>query len=154
MVLSPLSTRARAVAVGGLLLTLFLAALDSTVVGTAMPRILSEFGGLERYTWVTTAYLLSSTVTVPLAGKLSDLYGRKPLLLIGAGFFVLTSALCGVAADLTQLIAFRALQGIGGGVVTAAVFAAVPELFSPTARARLVGLFTGTYGLASIVGPL
>ncbi|HEY3081488.1 MAG TPA: MFS transporter [Chloroflexota bacterium] len=151
---STLGGPARAVAVGGLLLTLLLAALDSTVVGTATPRILAELGGLERYTWVTTAYLLTSTVAVPLAGKLSDLYGRKPLLLIGAGFFVLTSALCGVAADLTQLIAFRALQGIGGGVVTAAVFAAVPELFSPTARARLVGLFTGTYGLASIVGPL
>lgn len=145
---------ARAAAVGGLLLTLLLAALDSTVVGTAMPRILGELGGLDRYTWVTTAYLLASTVTVPVAGKLSDLYGRKRLLLVGVAWFVLASVLCALAADLTALIALRALQGVGGGFVTAAVFAAVPELFSPAARARLVGLFTGTYGLASIVGPL
>jgi EmrB/QacA subfamily drug resistance transporter len=144
----------RALAVGGLLITLLLAALDATVVGTAMPRILAELGGLDRYTWVTTAYLLASTVTVPVAGKLSDLYGRKRVLLLGVVVFVVTSVLCGLAADLGQLIAFRALQGIGGGTVTAAVFAAVPELFSPAARARLVGLFTGTYGLASIVGPL
>src|SRR4051794_9969206 len=108
-----LSARARAVAVGGLLLTLLLAALDSTVVGTAMPRILEDLGGLQRYTWVTTAFLLASTVTVPLAGKLSDVRGRKPVLLAGGVFFVLTSALCGIAMDLTQLIAFRALQGIG-----------------------------------------
>src|SRR5579871_2831033 len=151
---SPFGGPARAVAVGGLLLTLLLPALDSTIVATAMPRILRELGGLERYAWVTVAYLLTSTVTVPLAGKLSDLYGRKPLLLIGSGVFVLASLLCGFAGNLTALIIFRALQGIGGGTVTAAVFAAVPELFSPTARARLVGLFTGTYGLASIVGPL
>ena len=148
------SSGRRALAVGGLLLTLLLAALDSTIVGTAMPRILAELGGLDRYTWVTTAYLLTSTVTVPVAGKLSDLYGRRRVLLVGVAGFVTTSVLCGLAADLGQLIAFRALQGIGGGAVTAAVFAAVPELFSPAARARLVGLFTGTYGLASIVGPL
>src|SRR5438270_7204563 len=98
-----LSSRGRAVAVGSLLLTLLLAALDSTVVGTAMPRILSEFGGLQRYTWVTTAFLLASTVTVPLAGKVSDIRGRKPVLLIGGVFFLITSALCGVASDLTQL---------------------------------------------------
>src|SRR5262245_47267460 len=144
----------RVAAVGGLLLTLLLAALDSTVVGTAMPRILAELGGLDRYTWVTTAYLLASTVTVPVAGKLSDLYGRKRLLLAGVAWFVTASVLCAVATDLVGLIALRALQGIGGGVVTAAVFAAVPELFSPAARARLVGLFTGTYGLASIAGPI
>jgi EmrB/QacA subfamily drug resistance transporter len=154
MARSELGGPARAAAVVGLLVTLLLAALDSTVVGTAMPRILAELGGLDRYTWVTTAYLLASTVTVPVAGKLSDLYGRKRVLLIGVGAFVATSALCGAASDLGQLIAFRALQGIGGGIVTAAVFAAVPELFSPAARARLVGLFTGTYGLAAIVGPL
>src|SRR2546426_10854229 len=123
MARSELGGPARAAAVVGLLVTLLLAALDSTVVGTAMPRILAELGGLDRYTWVTTAYLLASTVTVPVAGKLSDLYGRKRVLLIGVGAFVATSALCGAASDLGQLIAFRALQGIGGGIVTAAVFA-------------------------------
>src|SRR5438445_8071973 len=121
MARSELGGPARAAAVVGLLVTLLLAALDSTVVGTAMPRILAELGGLDRYTWVTTAYLLASTVTVPVAGKLSDLFGRKRLLLVGVAAFVLTSVLCGLAADLAQLIGFRALQGIGGGIVTAAV---------------------------------
>src|SRR5437588_10204551 len=97
----------RAAAVGGLLLTLLLAALDSTVVGTAMPRILAELGGLDRYTWVTTAYLLASTVTVPVAGKLSDLYGRKRLLLVGVAGFVGASVLCALAPGLVELIAFR-----------------------------------------------
>src|SRR3954464_5646862 len=96
-----LGATARAGAVGGLRLNLFLAALDGTVVGTAMPRILRELGGLERYTWVTVAYLLTGTVTVPLAGKLSDVAGRKPLLLAGAALFVLASVLCGLATDLT-----------------------------------------------------
>jgi EmrB/QacA subfamily drug resistance transporter len=146
--------RARAVAVGGLLLTLLLAALDGTIVTTAMPRILAELGGLDRYTWVTTAYLLASTVAVPVAGKLSDLRGRRPLLLTGVAWFVVASALCAAAADIGQLIAARALQGVGGGIVTAAVFAAVPELFSPASRARLVGLFTGTYAVASGLGAL
>jgi EmrB/QacA subfamily drug resistance transporter len=138
----------------GLLLTLLLAALDSTIVATAMPRIVGELGGFDRYTWIVTAYLLTSTVAVPIVGKLADQFGRRPLLLGGTLFFLATSVLCGVAGSLEQLVAFRALQGIGGGVITAAVFAAVPTLFSPTARARIVGLFTGTYGLASIVGPL
>jgi EmrB/QacA subfamily drug resistance transporter len=140
--------------VAGLLLTLLLAALDNTIVATAMPRIVGELGGFDRYTWVTTAYLLTSTVTVPIVGKLVDQYGRRRFLLGGAVFFLATSLLCTLAANLDQLVAFRALQGVGGGVITASVFAAVPSLFSPAARAKIVGLFTGTYGLASIVGPL
>jgi EmrB/QacA subfamily drug resistance transporter len=146
--------RARSLAVIALLLTLLLPALDATVVGTAMPRLLAELHALDRYTWLTTAYLLTSTVVVPIAAKLTDLYGRRPLLLGGGLGFVAASLLCGVAQDLPQLIAARALQGIGGGVVTAAVFAAVPSLFAPTSRARIVGLFTGTYGLAALLGPL
>jgi EmrB/QacA subfamily drug resistance transporter len=154
---APDETRSRGrtiLILAGLLLTLLLAALDSTIVATAMPRIVGELGGFDRYTWIVTAYLLTSTVAVPIVGKLADQYGRRPLLLGGTLFFLATSLLCSFASSLEELVAFRALQGIGGGIVTAAVFAAVPSLFSPTARARIVGLFTGTYGLASIVGPL
>jgi EmrB/QacA subfamily drug resistance transporter len=154
---APLTSHARArlaVTVAGLLLSLFLAALDATIVATAMPRIVAEMHSFERYAWITTAYLLTSTVTVPVVGKLADQYGRKPFLVAGTLFFMVTSVLCGLAGDLSRLVAARALQGLGAGVVTAAVFAAVPTLFSPAARARIIGLFTGTYGLASVVGPL
>jgi EmrB/QacA subfamily drug resistance transporter len=140
--------------VAGLLLTLLLAALDATIVATAMPRIVDEMHALDRYTWITTAYLLTSTLAVPVVGKLVDQYGRKVFLVAGTLLFVLASLLCGLAASWWWLVAARALQGVGAGVVTAAVFAAVPSLFSASARARLIGLFTGTYGLASIVGPL
>ena len=151
---TPRSRRTLAITVAGLLLTLLLAALDSTIVATAMPHIVAEMRSFDRYTWITTAYLLTSTVAVPVVGKLADQYGRKPFLVGGTSFFVVTSWLCGVAGNLWELVAARALQGIGAGVVTAAVFAAVPTLFSPAARARIIGLFTGTYGLASIIGPL
>jgi EmrB/QacA subfamily drug resistance transporter len=138
----------------GLLLTLLLAALDQTIVATALPRITQDLGGVAHYAWVTTAYLVTSTVLVPIAGKLSDQLGRKPLLVGSALAFILTSVLCAQAQDFNQLVAARALQGFSGGAITAAVFATVPTLFSPAARARIIGLFTGTYGLASIVGPL
>ncbi len=144
----------RSLTVAGLLLTLLLAALDQTIVATALPRITGELGGMAHYAWVTTAYLLTSTIMVPIAGKLSDQLGRKPLLVGGSLAFLATSLLCAQAQDFSQLIAARALQGIGGGTITAAVFGTVPTLFSPAGRARVVGLFTGTYGLASIIGPL
>jgi EmrB/QacA subfamily drug resistance transporter len=144
----------RVIIVAGLLLTLLLAALDQTIVTTALPSITAEFGDLAHYAWVTTAYLLTSTVMVPIAAKLSDQFGRKPLLLVGSLAFLVTSVLCAQAQDFTQLIGARALQGLGGGTITAAVFATVPTLFSPANRARIVGLFTGTYALASIIGPL
>ena len=138
----------------GLLLTLLLAALDQTIVTTALPRITADLGGFDHYTWVTTAYLVSSTVLVPIAGKLSDQLGRKPLLVASTLGFLATSVLCAQAQDFNQLVAARVLQGVAGGAITAAVFATVPTLFSPQARARIIGLFTGTYGLASIIGPL
>jgi len=144
----------RLITVAGLLLTLLLAALDQTIVATALPRMTTEFGDIAHYAWVTTAYLLTSTLMVPIAAKLSDQFGRKPLLIVGSVAFLVTSVLCAQAQDFTQLIGARALQGFGGGTITAAVFATVPTLFSPADRARIVGLFTGTYGLASIVGPL
>jgi MFS family permease len=138
----------------GLLLTLLLAALDQTVVATALPSITADLGGFDHYTWVTTAYLVTSTVAVPIAGKLSDQLGRKPLLVGSTLGFLLSSLLCAQAQTFGELVGARAIQGLSGGAITAAVFATVPTLFSQSARARIIGLFTGTYGLASIVGPL
>jgi EmrB/QacA subfamily drug resistance transporter len=150
----PLARAALVPTVAGLMLTLLLAALDSTIVATAMPTMAVELRSLERYSWVTVAYLLTSTVSVPIVGKLVDVYGIRRFLLGGTLVFLGASVLCGLAATLEQLVAFRLLQGAGAGAITASVFAAVPALFSPAARAQLIGLFTGTYGLASIVGPL
>lgn len=138
----------------GLMLSLLLAALDQTIVGTAMPRIVSELQGFDQYAWVTTAYLLTSTTVVPIVGKLGDLYGRKLFLLGGAAFFVLASMLCGAAQDMTQLIVFRGLQGLGGGVLMATVFTVLSQVFPPAQRGRAQGAFGAIFGLSSIVGPL
>ena len=136
------------------MLALLLAALDQTIVGTAMPRIVSELHGFELYAWVTTAYLLTSTAVVPIVGKLSDLYGRRWFLLGGAAFFVLASALCGLSQDMNQLIVFRGVQGIGAGILMATVFTVIATLFAPRERARMQGLFSAVFAFASVVGPL
>ena len=149
-----LPRRALILTVVGLLLSLLLAALDQTIVGTAMPRIIADLQGFQHYAWVTTAYLLTSTAVVPISGKLSDLYGRKIFLLGSAALFVLTSALCGLSQDMTQLIVFRGAQGLAGGVLTSTIFTVVSQIFPPAERARYQGIFSGTFGLASIVGPL
>jgi EmrB/QacA subfamily drug resistance transporter len=140
--------------VGGLMLGLLLAALDQTIVGTAMPRIVAELQGFQHYAWVTTAYLLTSTAVVPISGKLSDMYGRKFFLIGSSVMFVLTSALCGLSQDMTQLIVFRGLQGVAGGVLTSTVFTVISQIFPPAERGRIQGVFSGIFGLASIVGPL
>ena len=144
----------------GLQLTLLLAALDQTIVSTAMPQIIAHLNGFDRYAWVTTAYLLTSTAAVPILGKLSDMYGRKFILLAGALSFVLTSALCGAAGQLpvpldgmTQLIIGRGLQGIAGGAIMACVFASLGDLFPPIERGKYMGLFAGVWGLSSMIGP-
>ena len=138
----------------GLMLTLLLSALDQTIVGTAMPRIIAELQGFDHYAWVTTAYLLTSTAVVPIVGKLSDIYGRKLFLIGGTAFFVLASALCGLSQNMNQLIAFRGLQGLGGGILMAMVFTIISSIFPPARRGRIQGVFTGVFGLASVVGPL
>src|SRR3954468_11572891 len=145
----------------GLLLAALLAAIDQTIVGTAEPRIIASLSGFDRYPWVATLYLLCSTVSVPIFASLSDRAGRKPFFMAGALLFVIASALCGAAGDLTflpidgmgQLILFRGLQGIGGGMVTGILFTIVGDIFSPIERGRYQGLFAAVWGLASIFGP-
>ena len=148
-----LSRRRMILATAGTMLALLLAALDQTIVGTAIPRIVADLNGLDRLAWVTTAYLVTSTTMTPIAGKLGDLFGRKPFLLAGMIGFVAASALCGLSQDMTQLIIARGVQGIFGGVLFATVFSVIGDLFSASARGRAQGLFGGVFGLASIVGP-
>lgn len=137
----------------GLMLALFLAALDQTVVGTAMPRIIADLGGLDRFTWVTGAYLLASTTAVPIVGSLSDLYGRKPFYVLGTVVFIIGSALSGLSHTMDQLIAFRAIQGIGGGSLMALAFVTVGDLFPPAERGKYQGFVTAVFALSSVIGP-
>jgi EmrB/QacA subfamily drug resistance transporter len=137
----------------GVMLALLLASLDQTIVGTAMPRIVAELNGLDYYAWVTTAYLVTSTVVVPIAGKLGDLFGRKPFLLIGMVGFVAASALCGLSQNMVQLVLFRGVQGLFGGMLFASVFTVLADIFPPQQRARMQGLFGGVFGLSSVIGP-
>jgi len=140
--------------IAALLLVMLLSALDQTIVSTALPTIVGELGGLDQLSWVVTAYLLSSTVVLPLYGKLGDLYGRKIVLQAAIVLFLAGSALCGIAQDMTQLIVLRALQGLGGGGLMVVTMAAIGDLVPPDRRARYQGMFGGVYGLATIVGPL
>jgi EmrB/QacA subfamily drug resistance transporter len=136
-----------------LMLTLLLAALDQTIVGTAMPRIIADLQGFEQYAWVATAYMVASTAIVPIVGKLSDLFGRRLFLIGGVVSFLVASVLCGVSVDMVQLILFRGLQGLGAGVMMAMCFTVVGDLFPPAKRGRIQGLFGSVWGLASVIGP-
>ena len=137
----------------GVMLSLLLAALDQTIVGTAMPRIVAELKGLDYYAWVTTAYLVTSTVVVPIAGKLGDLFGRKPFLLAGMIGFMAASALCGLSQNMLELVLFRGTQGLFGGMLFASVFTVLADIFSPEQRTRMQGLFGAVFGLSSVIGP-
>jgi EmrB/QacA subfamily drug resistance transporter len=148
-----MTRNARIFATVGVGLALFLAALDQTIVGTALPRIVADLNGLDYFAWVATAYLVASTTLTPIAGKLGDLFGRKSFLLGGMIGFVLASALCGQAQNMPELIAFRGIQGIFGGVLFASVFATIGDLYAPAERAKLQGVFGGIFGIASVVGP-
>ncbi len=150
----PLRGKQLAATVTGLLLGMLLAALDQTIVSTAMPKIFGELGGAQQdYSWVFTAYLLTSTVTVPIYGKLSDIWGRKWFFIGGIIIFLVGSALSGASQNVTQLILFRAAQGIGAGAMLPIAFAIIGDLFPPAERGKWQGLFSGVFGLASIVGP-
>jgi EmrB/QacA subfamily drug resistance transporter len=145
------------------MVVLLLSALDQTIVSTAMPRIVEQLRGMSMYAWVTTSYLLTSTVMVPIYGKLSDLYGRKPILITGVLLFLLGSVLCGLAGEfgdlpllgdgMMQLIIFRALQGLGGGALMTMTFTIIADLFPPRERGRFFGLFGAVFGLATVIGP-
>jgi EmrB/QacA subfamily drug resistance transporter len=137
----------------GLMVALFLAALDQTIVSTALPRIVSDLGGISQYSWVFTAYMLASTVTVPIYGKLGDVYGRKPLFLFAIVVFLVGSALCGVAQNMTQLVLFRGIQGLGAGGLIPLAIAVVGVIIPPRDRGRYQGLIGAVFGSASIIGP-
>lgn len=149
-----LDRRAKLEILLAIILALFLGALDQTIVGVALPTIVTELDGNALYTWVVTIYLLTSTIAGPFYGKLSDLYGRRPLLLIGIGLFLVGSALSGLSQDIYQLILFRGIQGLGAGALFPIALAVVGDLFSPQERGRYQGIFGAIFGVASIVGPL
>ena len=137
----------------GVMLGMLLAALDQTIVGTALPRIVANLGGLEHYAWVATAYLLASTVSIPIYGKLSDIYGRRTFFIGGMVIFLAGSALAGTSQDMTQLIIYRGIQGLGAGAMMPIALAIIGDIFPPAERGKWSGLFTAVFGLATIIGP-
>ncbi len=137
----------------GVMLALFLASLDQTIVSTALPRITTDLGGFAQYAWVATAYLVASTVTLPIAGKLSDMYGRKWFLVAGIMVFLIGSVLCGISQTMTQLIMFRAFQGLGAGAIMGLAFIIIADLFPPSERGKYAGFLSGVFGLSSVIGP-
>jgi MFS family permease len=137
----------------GLMVTLALAALDQTIVATALPRIVGDLGGIAQYSWVFTAYMLTSTVTVPLYGKLGDVYGRKNLFLFAIVTFLAGSALCGIAQTMTQLVVFRAVQGVGAGGLFPLSLAVIGNIVPPRDRGRWQGLIGAVFASSSIIGP-
>jgi EmrB/QacA subfamily drug resistance transporter len=138
----------------GIMLSIFLASVEGTIVATAMPTIVGQLGGLSIYSWVFAIFMLTSTTTVPLYGKLSDVFGRKQVYLVSMSLFLVGSVLCGLAKSMEQLIFFRAVQGIGAGGVLPLTFTIIGDLFSLKQRARMQGLFSGVWGVSSIIGPL
>jgi EmrB/QacA subfamily drug resistance transporter len=148
-----LSQRAKLEILGAVLLALFLGVLDQTITGPALPTIVTELGGNEYYNWVVTIYLLTSTITVPFYGKLSDLYGRKPLLMIGVTIFLIGSALSGLSQNMAQLLLFRGIQGVGAGALFPIALAVIGDLFSPQERGKYQGLFGAVFGISFIIGP-
>jgi EmrB/QacA subfamily drug resistance transporter len=138
----------------GLMTGMLLAALDQTIVGTALPTIVGELGGIDHYSWVVTAYLLASTASTPLYGKMADLYGRRPVFLFSIGTFLLGSLLAGLSQDMTQLIVTRGVQGLGAGGLMTLAFTIISDVVSPRERGRYQGLFGAVFGLSSVAGPL
>jgi EmrB/QacA subfamily drug resistance transporter len=150
----PADRRSILLVVSGLMLVMLLASLDQTIVSTALPTIVGELGGLEHLSWVVTAYLLAVTVVTPLYGKLGDLYGRKRVLQGALALFLVGSALCGLAQGMSELIAFRAIQGLGGGGLMVSAQAAIGDVVPPRERGKWTGLFGAVFGVSSIAGPL
>jgi EmrB/QacA subfamily drug resistance transporter len=150
---SELPRRVVIASMAGVVAVMLLAALDGTIVGTAMPRVIAELNGFEHYASVTTVYMLAATVVVPIVGKLSDLYGRKPFLLAGVAIFVIGSALCGFAQSMLGLVVFRGIQGVGGGIAQGMAFTTIADLVPPARRGKITGVMGAVFGLASVIGP-
>ncbi|MCP5035513.1 MAG: MFS transporter, partial [Actinomycetia bacterium] len=138
----------------GLLMAVFLSAVDGTIVSTALPTIVGELGGLDQLTWVVTSYFVTSTVSTLLIGKMSDIYGRRPMFMLSIVAFLLASVLAGLSQSMSQLVAFRALQGVGGGGLQSLAFIVIGDILSPRERGRYMGWFTGTFALSGLIGPL
>jgi EmrB/QacA subfamily drug resistance transporter len=149
-----LSLRRKLIIMISVMASLFLVALDQTIIATALGKIVEEFNAFSSLSWIVTAYLITTTITVPIAGKLSDLYGRRRILLIGVAIFVAGSLLSGISGNVEQLVMWRALQGIGGGIITANAFTIVGDLFAARERGRWQGLIGAVFGLSSVIGPL
>jgi EmrB/QacA subfamily drug resistance transporter len=149
----PPLTRDQLIVTAGLMAAIGVAALDSTVVGTAMPTIIGQLGGLGQYSWVFTAYLVTSTTTVPLYSRLADIHGRKPIFFLGLGLFVIGSVLCGTAHSMFELLLWRDVQGLGAGAVQPISFTIAGDIFSPRQRARMQGVFSGVWGVSALIGP-
>ena len=137
----------------GMMLAMFLGSLDQTIVGTAMPRIVADLGGFTHYTWITTAYIIASTVTVPITGKLTDIYGRKWFYTAGIAIFIGGSILCGFSQTMLQIIIFRGLQGVGAGIMMANAFIIIGDLFPASERGKYQGLAVAVFGISSVIGP-
>ena len=148
-----LPRRQLVVALSGVLLALLLAALSQTIVATAMPRIIIDLGGFDRYTWATTSYIVASAVAIPIVGRLSDLYGRRIFFLLGITIFMIGSIPTGLSQTMSQLVGFRAIQGLGGGIIITTSLVAIADLFPPQDRGKFQGLIALVYGMASVLGP-
>ena len=148
-----LTPRAKLEILGAILLAMFLFALDQTVVGTALPRIVTDLRGNELYTWAVTIYLLTATISGPIYGKLSDLFGRRPIVIFAVSLFIISSALAGLSQEMWQFILFRGLQGLGGGAVFPIALAVIADLYTPSERGKYLGLFGAMFGLSSLLGP-
>lgn len=153
VLLNPATPVRRTLVLAACLMATFMAAVESTIVATAMPTIVSELGGFSLFSWVFAVYLLTQAVSIPVYGRLADIYGRKPVFYAGAGLFMAGSILCGFASSMTWLILFRALQGFGAGGVQPIAMTICGDIYTPAERAKVQGLISSVFGIAAVAGP-